>query len=206
MATRTGEDRILTIPNVLSLGRLACIPVFLWLLFGRDNPVGAALLLGVLGATDWVDGTVARRFNQVSTLGKVLDPTADRILLGVAVVAIVVEGAVPAVLGWPVIVREAAVSIGVLVLAAMGARRIDVSWAGKIGTLGLMVSFPLFLLAHEPSFGGRDAVRVVAWAAALVGLACGYWAAFRYVGAAREALAAGRADRAERDGGARRQG
>src|SRR4051794_6628291 len=73
-SVRTGEDRIVTIPNVISVVRLCCIPVFLWLLFGRDDQLAAAGLLAVLGATDWVDGYVARHYDQVSTLGKVLDP------------------------------------------------------------------------------------------------------------------------------------
>ena len=72
------------------------MPLFLWLLFGRDNRLAAAWLLAVLGATDWVDGYIARRFNQVSTLGKVLDPTADRLLLAVGVISILVYGSVPA--------------------------------------------------------------------------------------------------------------
>jgi cardiolipin synthase len=191
-AVRTGEDRIATVPNGLSVLRLLCIPVFLWLLFGRDDPVAAAVLLAVLGATDWVDGFVARRFGQVSTLGKVLDPTADRILLGVAVIAALVDGAIPAVVGWPVLVREVVVGGGVLALAALGARRIDVSWPGKAGTFALMVAFPLFLIAHDPDFGLRDPARALAWAAAVVGLAFSWYAAARYVPAAAEALRAGR--------------
>ena len=91
-----GLDRILTAPNVITLVRLLCIPLFLWLLFGAHRQTAAAVLLGVLGATDWVDGYVARRFGQVSTLGKVLDPTADRLLVGTAVISIMVYGAVPA--------------------------------------------------------------------------------------------------------------
>lgn len=180
---------MLTVPNLLSLGRLLCVPLFLWLLFGRDDRVGAAVLLAALGATDWVDGYVARRFNQVSTLGKVLDPTADRLLVGTAVVAILVDGAVPALVAWPVLAREVLVSAGVLALAALGARRIDVSFVGKAGTFALMVSLPLFLIGHDPDFALADVATGIAWPAALVGLACGWWAAASYVGMARTALA-----------------
>src|SRR5437764_13461216 len=122
--------------------RLACVPLFLWLLFGRDNRVAAALLLGALGATDWLDGYVARHFHQVSTLGKVLDPVADRVLLVVGVIAIMIDGSAPAVIAWLTIVREVLISVAVLVLAALGAKRIDVQWAGKAATLGLMFAFP----------------------------------------------------------------
>ena len=127
------SDRVLTVPNALSVGRLLCVPIFLWLLFGRDSEVGAALLLAVLGATDWVDGFVARRFGQVSEVGKVLDPTADRILLIAAVIAIWLADAVPGVVFWPVVVREVVISAAVVWLAALGARRIDVLWVGKAG-------------------------------------------------------------------------
>ena len=76
-----GEDRILTVPNLVTLLRLAGIGAFVWLLFGEDRQTYAAVLLAVLGATDWVDGFVARRFHQVSNIGKVLDPVADRMLV-----------------------------------------------------------------------------------------------------------------------------
>ena len=90
-------DRILTIPNVITVVRLLCLPVFLWLLFDEENRAAAAWLLGVLGATDFVDGYIARHFNQVSELGKILDPVADRLLFFVGVGAILIDGSVPAV-------------------------------------------------------------------------------------------------------------
>jgi cardiolipin synthase len=189
-------SRILTVPNLLSLIRLCLIPVFAWLLLGRDSRGGAALLLGGLGATDWVDGYVARRFHQVSNLGKVLDPTADRLLLGVAVVCILIDGSVPAIVAWPALVREAVVSAGVLVLAALGAHRIDVTWAGKTGTFAFMVAFPMFLLGHDHAFGWHPGAQFVAWVAALIGLGFSYYSAASYVPVARRALAEGRADRA----------
>ena len=120
--------------------------MFVWLL-ADDELLAAAALLAVLGATDWVDGWVARRFDQGSDLGKVLDPVADRILLLVAGVALIVQGSVPLVVGILVLAREVVVSVAVLALAAAGARRIDVQWVGKAGTLALMFAFPLFLWA-----------------------------------------------------------
>jgi cardiolipin synthase len=186
------EDRLLTVPNVISLVRLACVPVFLWLLFGRDDRAAAAVLLGALGATDWVDGYIARHFNQVSTVGKVLDPTADRVLLAVAVVALLVDGSVPPVVAWLVLVREVLVSVGVVVLALVGARRMDVQWAGKAGTLALMVALPVFLLSGDSHFGGRHVANFVAWGFAIPGLVLAWYAAVTYIPRARVALAAGR--------------
>lgn len=187
-----GEARVVTVPNALSLGRLLCVPLFLWLLFGRDNRAGAAWLLAALGATDWVDGYIARRFDQVSTVGKVLDPTADRVLLVVGIVAILVDGSAPIWLGVAALAREVLVSAGVLALAAMGARRIDVSWAGKVGTFALMMAFPIFLVANAPNNSWEGPLRVLAWACAAVGLAFSYWSAFHYIAPGVAALREGR--------------
>jgi cardiolipin synthase len=190
------EDRVLTVPNVISVVRLACVPVFLWLLFGRDDRVAAAVLLAALGATDWVDGYIARHFQQISTLGKVLDPVADRVLLLVGIGAILADGSVPTWVAVAALAREALVAGATLVLAAMGARRIDVQWVGKAGTFGLMCAFPMFLLSHG-NISWQDTARALAWVAALPGLVFGWYAAFTYVPIARQALAEGRAARAE---------
>ncbi|MDQ4131881.1 MAG: CDP-alcohol phosphatidyltransferase family protein [Actinomycetota bacterium] len=190
-----GEARILTVPNFLSLFRLCCIPVFVWLLLGRENRLAAAALLGVLGATDWVDGYVARRFNQVSTVGKVLDPTADRALLLVGIVAILIDGSVPAWIAWLAIAREAVVAIGTMTLLALGGRRIDVQFTGKVGTFLLMMTFPLFLASNDAQFGGADVVGAIAWPCAIVGLSFAWYSAVTYVPVARKALQEGRSGR-----------
>ena len=190
-----GGNRVLTVPNLLSVIRLCLIPVFVWLLFGRHNRGGAALLLAGLGATDWVDGYVARHFNQVSELGKVLDPTADRLLLGTAVISILIDGSVPAIVAWPVIVRELAVAGTVLVLAALGARRVDVSFQGKAGTFALMCAFPLFLVGNDHAVALRHQLRWAGWLAAAIGLAFSYYSAARYVPLARDALRDGRLEK-----------
>ena len=179
---------MVTVPNALSVGRLLCVPLFLWLLFGRENRAAAAVLLGVLGATDWVDGYVARRFDQVSTIGKVLDPAADRILIATAVVALLVDGSVPVWVGVLTIIREVLVSLAVVGLAAAGARRIDVQWVGKAGTFLLMCAFPFFL-ASESTVSWDALARVLAWGFAVPGLVLSWYAAFTYVPLARRALA-----------------
>ncbi len=186
-------DRILTIPNVVSVVRLCCIPLFLWLLFGVEDRSSAAYLLAVLGATDWVDGFVARRYHQVSTLGKVLDPTADRLLLAVGVIGIWIDGSVPAWIAVATIARETLVGGATLVLAALGARRIDVTWWGKAGTFGLLCAYPLFLGSHAEDLGWEDVAGVLAWVCAIPGLIFSYVAAAGYIPLARRALAEGRA-------------
>ena len=189
-----GLDRILTAPNVITMVRLLCIPLYLWLLFGAHRQIAAAVLLAVLGATDWVDGFVARRYAQVSTLGKVLDPLADRILVGTAVIAVIVHGAVPLWFGLATIAREVLVSAMVLLLAALGAARIDVLWVGKAGTFGLMFAYPTFLLG-DGTAGWQEPIRVIAWVTGLIGLALAWWAAGSYIAPARRALREGRAAR-----------
>jgi cardiolipin synthase len=187
------EQRVVTIPNIISIVRLLCAPVFVWLL-ADDQGVAAAAVLAVLGASDWVDGWIARRFDQGSDLGKVLDPVADRVLLLVAAIALLIDGSVPIVVGVLVLVREAVVSVAVLVLAMAGARRIDVQWAGKAGTLSVMFAFPLFLLADNIT-NGHDLALAAAWFFAVVGLVLGYYAAITYLPMAREALHEGRSHR-----------
>jgi cardiolipin synthase len=189
-----GLDRILTAPNVITMVRLLCLPLFLWLLFAEDRQTLSAILLAVLGATDWVDGYVARRYHQVSTLGKILDPAADRLLVGTAVVAVIVHGAVPLWFGIATIAREVLVSILVVVLASLGAARIDVLWVGKAGTFALMTAYPAFLLTYGTA-GWQGPLRVVAWTIGLIGLTLAWIAAASYVAPARTAFREGRAAR-----------
>jgi cardiolipin synthase len=192
----SGLDGILTVPNLITAVRLACIPLFVWLLFGDHRQTDAAILLAALGATDWVDGFVARRFHQVSTLGKVLDPLADRLLVGTAVIAIIIHGAVPLWFGVATLAREALVSVAVLLLAALGAERIDVLWVGKAGTFGLMVAYPSFLFG-DGHVSWHTPVLVFAWVCAVPALALAWIAAASYVPVARRALARGRTGRGD---------
>jgi cardiolipin synthase (CMP-forming) len=187
--------RIVTIPNLISVVRLACVPLFCWLLFDQDR-VAAFCLLGALGATDWVDGWIARRYDQGSDLGKILDPVADRVLLLTAAVALIIEGSVPLWVGVAVLAREGIVAAATLTLAAAGARRIDVQWVGKAGTLALMFALPGFLLVEILQPGTiQTVVHVLTWGATVVGLALGYYALVGYVPLARQALRDGRAAR-----------
>jgi cardiolipin synthase (CMP-forming) len=184
--------QVLTLPNLITLARLACLPVFLWLLFGKEDRAAAAALLALLGITDWVDGYLARHLGQVTELGKVLDPVADRLLFLVGAGGILIDGSVPAWFAVTVLVRETLVGGATLVLAALGARRIDVTWFGKAGTFGLMIAFPLFLASHSDLWWA-DTAGVLAWLAGIPALALSLYAAVLYVPIARRALREGRA-------------
>jgi cardiolipin synthase len=190
--TATTSSRILTVPNVITVLRLACIPVFWWLLLGLDEPVAAAVLLAALGATDWVDGFIARRYDQVSELGKVLDPTADRILFITCLLAIMIDGAVPRWLCLAVIVREVVVG-GAMVIATFffGMQRFDVQWIGKLGTALLLIAFPL-LLAGSGDSDLQAVLTFAGWCVAIPGLVVSYYAAITYVPLMRAGLAEGR--------------
>ncbi len=185
-----------TIPNLISVLRLAAVPWFLWLLLHDDRPIAAGILLAILGATDWVDGYIARRFDQGSKFGQIIDPVADRVLLIAGAVALLIDGSVPLWVGIVVLAREALISIGTVGLAAMGARRIDVQWVGKAGTLALMFALPMFLwLDDTPAGVGHDVLAVVTWTFTLAGLALSYYATLGYIPIARDALREGREGR-----------
>jgi len=198
-----GKDRrILTIPNFISAARLACVPLFLWLLWGPERRALAAWLLAGLGASDWVDGYIARHFDQGSELGKILDPTADRALLLAGAIALLLESLPTGVhvLLWIIVVREIVVATVTVGLALAGARRIDVVWAGKAGTLAVMFGLPMFLLADALEAGSAWGTLLAwsAWSFSIGGVLLGYYAAARYVPEARMALGEGRAARLAR--------
>lgn len=176
---------MLTIPNLISLLRLGLIPVFLWLLIGRDNPVGAGLLLGLIGSTDWVDGYLARRLNQVSEVGKVLDPLADRLAVVTAVIAGLVTGDLPAWFAWALIVRESLVGVGALYVALRGHTSLAVREMGKLATLLLYVSVSWFFVGAGWSPG-----IVIAWIAGIPGLVLYYVVAVQYAGDAAATIRA----------------
>lgn len=187
-------DRILTIPNVISIVRLACLPLFLYLLFGRHHRAAAAGLLSGLGVSDFIDGYIARHWNQESELGKILDPVADRLLFFVGIGGILIDGTVPIWFAVVVLVREVAVAVVTVVISLLGARRADVTWFGKAGTFGLMFAFPLFLTSHS-TLGWRDTAHVMAWVTGIPGLIFSYIAWAQYVPIGIRALREGRADR-----------
>jgi cardiolipin synthase len=191
---RPASTAIVTLPNFVTIVRLSCLPLFLWLLFAQEDRAAAAWLLAGLGVTDWIDGYLARHLDQTSELGKVLDPVADRLLFFVGAGGILVDGSVPTWFAVVVLVREVLVAAATLGLAALGARRIDVTWWGKAGTFGLMVAFPLFLISHsDVSWAGT--AGTLAWVAGIPGLCFSLYAAATYVPIARRALADGRAER-----------
>jgi cardiolipin synthase (CMP-forming) len=139
----SAADRIITLPNVLSLARILLIPLFVLLLLRRGTEAAGLILLTVVVATDWIDGYIARHTGQVSNLGKILDPVADRLAIASGLVAVVVRHAFPLWAALLVLVRDGLVIAagGVALLAARA--QIDVRWIGKVATFALMTAIPL---------------------------------------------------------------
>jgi cardiolipin synthase len=188
------SNRILTVPNLITLLRLFCLPIFLWLLFAIEDKAGAAWLLGALGATDWVDGWVARRFNQQSTFGAVFDPTVDRGLFIVAVFAIVVDQSMPLWFAIALLVREISVAVAMVTATAFGMQRFAVSIWGKRYTFLLMFAVPLMLLAADDG-RGASSVMLLAWVFGIPGIVLSYSTALDYIPEIRRNLHAGRRTR-----------
>jgi cardiolipin synthase len=195
-------QRIVTIPNLISLARLAGVPVFLWLLLAVRTPAGDWWALGVLafaGISDWLDGKIARALHQQSHLGELLDPAADRLYIVATVIALAVRSIIPWWLVGILAVRELMLGVVLAVLRRAGYRPLRVSFVGKAATLSLLYAFPLLFLASHPSFYAGVA-RVFGWAFALWGTALYWWAAALYVRQARDLLAQDRAN-ADQAGG-----
>lgn len=188
------KREILTVPNLITLLRLCCLPLFLWLLFSVKDRGAAAWLLGGLGATDWVDGWVARRFNQQSNFGAIFDPAVDRGLFIVAVVAILIDRSMPLWFGWAVLVREVVVAGAMLIATAFGMQRFAVNKWGKRYTFLLMFAVPLILLGQAQGAGSQWVTRL-GWSFGIPALVMSYATAFNYAPVIRANLRSGRASR-----------
>ena len=182
-------DGLWTIPNAFTLVRLLLLPVFLYVLFGLEDRAAAAWMLGALGATDWVDGYLARRLGQVSEFGKVFDPTVDRLMFVVATVAIIIDGSIPLWFALAVLIREVLVGL-MMAIATLVYKmpRIDVTYWGKVATFLLMFSVPGFLMGNS-DIAGADWFEAAAWILGIPGLILSYWTAIAYIPQVRRAIA-----------------
>src|SRR5262245_17103197 len=180
------SSRVLTVPNLISATRIALIPVFVLLILDHDTTTAGLILFGVVVATDWVDGAIARRTGQVSDLGKILDPVADRLAIAAGLIALAIRGVFPWWAAALILIRDLAVLAVGLVLLARGDARIEVRWIGKIATFSLMLAIPFV------SWGALDlplgeAATVIGWAAYTVGILEYYVAGFDYLREVRRA-------------------
>jgi cardiolipin synthase (CMP-forming) len=199
--------RVMTLPNAISVARLAGVPVFLWLVLGLRSVAGDWWAVGLVvaaGLSDWLDGKLARALNQQSRLGQVLDPAADRLYIAATVVAL----AIRAIIGWWLVAvlaaRELVLGVVLLALRRGGWGPLQVSFVGKAATWALLYAFPLLLLGSHAGVYAEIA-RIVGWAFAIWGSALYWCAALLYVAQARSLLSTDRKARIDKTNRKERQ-
>lgn len=187
--TEITTDRTFTVPNLLSMARLLGVPVFLWLILVPEADGWAVLLLLVAGATDWLDGYLARKWNQISRLGQLLDPIADRLYILATLIGLLLRGIIPWWLVALLVSRDIVMAIVLAVLKRQGITGLPVHFIGKAATFNLLYAFPLLLLGDGP---GTLALicKVLGWAFAIWGTALYWWGAVLYIEQARRIMAA----------------
>jgi len=192
-------DRVLTVPNAISIARLAGVPVFLWLVLGPHADWWAVGLLIAAGVSDWLDGKLARAWNQQSRLGQVLDPAADRLYIAATLAALAIRQIIPWWLVAVLVLRELVLGVALLILRHYSIGPLQVSFLGKAATLCLLYAFPLLFLGSHAGAAALTA-RVIGWAFAIWGTALYWWAAVLYLSQARQVIAAVRGSQARGDG------
>lgn len=181
------SSAIATIPNALSAARILLIPAFVWLIVDRDTTFSGLLLFGAVVSTDWLDGYVARRTSRVSEVGKVLDPTADRLAIAAGLVALVVRGAFPLWAALLILVRDVGILLAGVVLLLTRSVRIEVRFLGKVATFSLVAAIGLIAWGNL-GYAFPAAARAVGWWTYAMGIVEYYVATALYVGDVRRAL------------------
>lgn len=178
------KEQFLTVPNLLSMLRLALVPVFLYLLLS-ERYLAAIVILALASLTDYLDGYFARKYNQVTRLGQLLDPAADRLYIFSTLVGLSVTEIIPAWLAIVIISRDLVLLVSYPILATHGYGPLPVHYLGKAGTFALLYAFPLLLMAYiwEPV---AFLLEPLAWAFALWGVGLYWWGAFVYLRQVRD--------------------
>jgi cardiolipin synthase len=174
------KSTVFTIPNIISMLRLLGVPFFVWLILVPQADVVAFVVLTIAGVSDWVDGYLARRLNQQSELGALLDPLADRLYIIATIVALAIRDIIPWWLVVLVLARDVLLLLLLPVLRRQGRISLPVTYVGKAGTFALLWGFPLLLLSGVGGTFGQ-VIGAAGWAFALWGTALYWWAGLRYV-------------------------
>lgn len=185
--TAVTSDKIVTIPNILSFLRILGVPLFLWLLLVPEADGWALILLVASSFTDWLDGKIARATGQITRLGQLLDPIADRLYIAAALVAFAIREIIPWWLLVIIMAREAVMAVVVLRLKRYGMVGLPVHFLGKAATFFLLFGFPLLLLGEAQGWIG-EAAMVVGWALMLWGTGLYWYAAILYIRQAADIL------------------
>lgn len=187
-STQVQTDRVLTVPNLLSALRLLGVPLFLWLILGPQADALAIVVLALAGFTDWLDGYLARKWHQISRVGQLLDPVADRLYILATLVGLLLRGIVPLWFVVLLVSRDVIMSVVLVVLKGRGVTGLPVHFLGKAATFCLLYAFPLLLLGDGTGWLA-DTAKVAGWAFAVWGTALYWWAAVLYIGQARRIMA-----------------
>lgn len=190
-STEVQTDRVLTVPNILSALRLLGVPLFLWLILVPEADWWAIVVLAIAGFTDWLDGYLARKWHQISRVGQLLDPIADRLYILATLIGLLLRGIVPLWFVLLLVSRDLIMSVVLAVLKRRGVTGLPVHFLGKAATFCLLYAFPLLLLGDGPATW-QTVCRVVGWAFAIWGTALYWWAGVLYIEQARRILAARR--------------
>lgn len=181
-------DRVWTVPNALSGLRLLGVPLFLWLVLGPEADAWALGVLVLSGITDWLDGFLARRWNQTSVLGQLLDPVADRLYLLAVVLGLAMRDVIPWWVAVLLPLRDVLLWGLVPLLRTRGYSALPVHFIGKAATFCLLYAFPLLFLGDGEGVVATLA-RVFGWAFALWGMGLYWWAGILYAWQVRRLLA-----------------
>lgn len=185
------QDRIFTVPNMLSMARLVGVPLFLWLILVEADWWALGVLV-FAGLSDWLDGKLARALNQTSKLGMVLDPAADRLYILATLIGLTIRDVIPLWLVVLLVAREFAILPIAPIIRRLGyAGTLPVHFIGKAGTMCLLYAFPLLLLGDHDG-GAATAAKVVGWSFAIWGTGLYWWAAVLYWVQTRQLVLAGR--------------
>lgn len=174
------ENRIWTIPNLLSLLRLLGVPIFFYLIVGPHRDGLALFVLFISGFTDWLDGYLARKLQQFSRIGELLDPLADRLYTLAALFALYFREVLPVFVVVALLARDIAMTIILLRLKQRGITGVPVHFVGKAATMNLLYALPLVLLGTFAGTIGQLA-HIIGWAFLLWGIAMYWYAAWLYV-------------------------
>jgi cardiolipin synthase len=186
--TMPASSAVVTVPNILSSARIAAIPLFCWLAANERTRLWGILLFAVVVSTDWVDGYVARRTGQVTELGRILDPVADRLAIAAGLLTFAISGVFPFWAALLILVRDVAVLLGGAMLLWGRDLRVDVRAIGKIATFSLMAAITWISWGNADGPLG-DVLLVGGWLAYAVGIVEYYLAAGLYAIDVRDALA-----------------
>ncbi len=172
------NSRILTIPNVLTIARLIFLGPFIFI--ALDSPITGAVIAAILGFTDFLDGAIARKFNQTSELGRILDPISDRALFIISFAVFTITGSIPIWFVGIIGLREVLIILGTGIVLIRQKTRLDVTQSGKISAFASMVATPSWVLATKTTGIQSVIWTIFSWVCTLIAIPTGFYSLYEY--------------------------